>query len=153
MYPVQAWVVEAGGAKNLGRAFLGVVLGVGLKRMRNGRCVLRRLVNVLVACRRRWHRHRLRLRRRRSGCCCCFGGRRMSCVGCVDGKASDTCAKNDGDGDDEGGGGEGHHHLSSPSLPSLPSRKTMGRKRKMAILRANAGVAGTGRASGCSAGG
>jgi hypothetical protein len=71
----------------------------------------------------------------------------MSCVGCVDGKASDTCAKDDGDGGDEG------HHLSSPSLRSLRSRKMMGRKRKMAIRRANAGVAGTGRGSGCSAGG
>jgi hypothetical protein len=75
----------------------------------------------------------------------------MSCAGCVDGKASDTCAKNDAD---EGGDDEGHH-LSSPSLPSLPSRKMMGRKRKrrVAIRRANAGVAGTGRACGCSAGG
>lgn len=75
----------------------------------------------------------------------------MSCVGCADGKASDTRAMNDGDGagddDDEG------HHLSSPSPPNLPSRKMMGRKRKMEILRANAGVAQTARASGCSAGG
>jgi hypothetical protein len=66
----------------------------------------------------------------------------MSCVGCVDGKASDTCAKDDGD--DEG------HHPSNPSLPSLLSQKMMGRKRKskMAIRHENAGVAGTGRASG-----
>lgn len=73
----------------------------------------------------------------------------MSCVGCADGKVSDTCAKNDGDGD--GDDDEGHH-LSSPSLRS---RKMMGRKMKtkMAILRANAGVAGMGRASGCDAGG
>jgi hypothetical protein len=57
----------------------------------------------------------------------------MSCVGCVDGKASDTCAKDDGD-------DEGHHPL-NPSLPSLPSQK-------MAIRRENTGVVGTGRALG-----
>jgi hypothetical protein len=81
----------------------------------------------------------------------------MSCVCCVNGKASDTCARNDGGGVDDVGGDDGDegHHLSSPSLPSLPSRTMMGRKRKrrMAIRRAIAGVAGTGRASGCSAGG
>ena len=77
----------------------------------------------------------------------------MSCGGCVDGKASDTCAKNDGEG---GGDGDEAHHLSSLSLPSLPNQKMMGkrrRKRKMAMQRANAGVAGTARASGCGAGG
>lgn len=78
----------------------------------------------------------------------------MSCVGCVDGKASDACAQNDADDDGEGDDDEGFH-LSSPSLPSLPGRKRKGRKRKrrMAIRRANAGVAGTGRACDCSAGG
>jgi hypothetical protein len=81
----------------------------------------------------------------------------MSCAGCVDGKASDTCAMNGGDGDDDADDADDDegHHLSSPSLPSLPSQRMMGRKRKrrMAIRRANAGVAGTGRACGCSAGG
>jgi len=146
MSPGEAWPVGAGGAKSL--AFLGVVLGVGLKRTRSRRCVLRRLANALVAYRRRWRRRR----RHRSGCCCCcFGGRQTSCVGCVDGKASDICAKNDGDGDDDGDDEDDEgHHLSSPSLPS---RKILGKKRKrmMAIRRADVGVARTGRASGCSA--
>ncbi len=137
----QAWAVGAGGERNPGRAFLGVVLGAGWRRMTNGRCVLRRLGNGLVACRRRWHY-------RHWPCCyCCFGGRRMSCDGRVDGMESDTCAN--GDDDDE------YHHLSSPSLPSLPSRRMMGRKvkrKKMAIPRANVvAPAGTGRASGYSA--
>jgi hypothetical protein len=72
----------------------------------------------------------------------------------VDGKASDTCAKNDGEGEGDDDDDE-VHHLPSPSLPSLPSRKMMGKRRKRttAIRRANAGVAGTGMASGCGAGG
>jgi len=76
----------------------------------------------------------------------------MSCVGCVDGKASDTCAKNDGDGDGDDDYDDEGHRLSSPSLPS---RKMMGRKRKrkMAMRRANAGAVVMGRANGCSAGG
>jgi hypothetical protein len=78
----------------------------------------------------------------------------MSCVGCVDGKASDTCAKNDGDGDDDDDDDDDDkgHHLSSPSLPT---RKMMGRKRMRmkAVRRVNACAAGTGRESGCSAGG
>lgn len=79
----------------------------------------------------------------------------MSCVGCVDGKASDTCEKNDGDGDGNNDEEEEGRHFSSPSLPSLPSRKMMGRKRKrnVVIWRANASAAGTGRALGCSVGG
>jgi hypothetical protein len=55
----------------------------------------------------------------------------------------ETSAKNDGDGDGDNDEEEGRH-FSSPSLPSLPSRKMMGRKgkRNVVIWRANASAAG-----------
>jgi hypothetical protein len=48
MCPKEACAVGAGGAKSPARASLGAALGVGWKRMRNGRCVLRKLVNASV---------------------------------------------------------------------------------------------------------
>jgi hypothetical protein len=59
--------------------------------------------------------------------------------------------QNDGNGDVDNVDNDEGHHLLSPSLPSLPSWKMMGRKgkrkRKMAIWHMNAGVVETGRAS------